>query len=217
MWLLRNRKYIGMCFAVAMAWQGTFIFIMSNFFREYYYDDIYLLRDELEGSVGYIFLAAMVLTSFQFARKHLNLTQWKLIHKSSLYFLFAYPFSVYWWNLSYYPDPQTIDYVYYWMGFFAFLSRIAAWGKKRLQAANREAPDSGVVLAYKVVGSALVALGLIAAASGLYWQESVTTFLTTPKWSADLVLWLPFWPLEPYLPLFIIGLGALLVSKARVR
>ncbi|MCS5650892.1 MAG: hypothetical protein NZ820_16355, partial [Dehalococcoidia bacterium] len=37
MWLLRNRKYIGMCFAVAMAWQGLFIFIMSNFFREYYF------------------------------------------------------------------------------------------------------------------------------------------------------------------------------------
>ena len=28
MWLLRNRKYIGMCFAVAMAWQGLFIFII---------------------------------------------------------------------------------------------------------------------------------------------------------------------------------------------
>jgi hypothetical protein len=28
-WLLRNRKYIGMCFAVAMAWQGLFIFLMS--------------------------------------------------------------------------------------------------------------------------------------------------------------------------------------------
>ena len=56
MWWLRNRKYIGMCFAVAMAWQGTFIFMMSNFFRDYYFEDVYLLRDELEGSVGYIFL-----------------------------------------------------------------------------------------------------------------------------------------------------------------
>ena len=51
-WLLRNRKYIGLCFAVAMAWQGAFIAIMSNFFSDYYYEDVYLLRDELEGSVG---------------------------------------------------------------------------------------------------------------------------------------------------------------------
>ena len=216
MWLLRNRKYIGLCFAVAMAWQGLFIFIMSNFFRDYYYEDIYLLRDELEGSVGYIFLAAMVLTSFQFARRHLTPTQWRLIHKSGLYFLFAYPFSVYWWNLSYYPDPQAIDYLFYWMGFLAFVSRIAAWGKKRRQAANRLAPDSSTGLPYTLLGSAIIAVGLLASATGSQWQEPVTTFLTTPKWSADLVLWLPYWPLEPYLPLFIIGFGALLISKTRV-
>lgn len=31
MWWLRNRKYLGLCFAVAMAWQATFILIMSVF------------------------------------------------------------------------------------------------------------------------------------------------------------------------------------------
>ena len=50
-WLLRNRKYIGFCFALAMAWQGTFIFMMSNFFRDYYFGDVYLLRDELGNSI----------------------------------------------------------------------------------------------------------------------------------------------------------------------
>jgi len=38
--------------------------------------------------------------------------------------------------------------------------------------------------------------------------------LTTPEWSADLVLWLPFWPFEPFLSLFIIGLGTMLVTMA---
>ena len=198
-----------------MAWQGFFIFVMSNFFREYYYEDIYLLRDELEGSIGYIFLPAMVLTSFQFVRKYLSATQWKLIHKSGLYFLFAYPFSVYWWNLSYYPDPEAIDYVFYWMGFLAFLSRIAAWGKKRLLAAAKNAPPGGTPPAFKAVGGAIIVFGLFVSASGVHWQEPVTSFLTTPKWSADLVLWLPYWPLEHYLSLFIIGFGALLVTKVR--
>jgi len=179
-WLLRNRKYIGMCFAVAMAWQGLFIFVMSIFFRDYYYEDIYLLRDELEGSVGYIFLAAMVLTSFHFGRKHLNSTQWKLLHRSAIYFLWAYAFSVYWWNLSYYENPQAIDYVFYWSGFLAFVLRIAAWGK-----------------------------------TGLHWQEPVTEFLLAPAWSANLVLWLPYWPFEPYLSIFIIGLGTMLLTKVR--
>jgi sulfoxide reductase heme-binding subunit YedZ len=215
MWWLRNRKYIGLCFAVAMAWQGLFIFIMSNFFREYYYEDVYLLRDELEGSIGYIFLPAMVLTSFHFGRKHLSPKQWKLLHKSAIYFLWAYPFSVYWWNLSYYGNPELIDYVFYWGGFLAFAVRIAAWGKKRQQAAKKNAPESGVPLALKVLGGAIVVFGLIVSATGLQWQESVTAFLTAPKWSADLVLWLPFWPFEPYLSLFIIGLGTMLVTRAR--
>ena len=213
-WWLRNRKYFGMCFAVAMAWQCTFIFIMSNFFREYYFEDVYLLRDELEGSVGYIFLPAMVLTSFHFVRKHLSPKQWKLIHKSGIYFLWAYPFSVYWWNLFYYENPEPIDYVFYWSGFLAFALRIAAWGKKRLQAAQRKAPESSSPLAFMVLGGAIITFGLFVSASGLYWQQPVTDFLTAPKWSADLVLWLPFWPFEPYLSLLIIGFGTLLVTKA---
>ena len=167
MWLLRNRKYIGMCFAVAMAWQGSFILIMSNFFREYYFTD-YVLRDELEGSIGYIFLSAMVVTSFRFGRKYLNQKQWKLLHKSSLYFLWAYAFSVYWWALFYYPynqNPRAIDYVLYWCGFLAFALRIVAWGKQRQQAAKRNDPESSTPLALKVLGSAFIAFGLFVSAT----------------------------------------------------
>ena len=214
-WLLRNQKYIGMCFAVAMAWQGLFIFMMSNFFRDYYFEEIFYLRDELEGSTGYIFLAAMVVTSFQFGRKHLNAQQWKLLHKSGLYFLWAYPFSVYWWNLSYYENPQPIDYVFYWGGFLAFALRIVAWGKKRRQAAFGNAPESNAPFAFKIFGGALIALGLFVASTGLQWQKPVTDFLLAPAWSANLVLWLPYWPFEPYLSLFIIGLGTLLATKTR--
>ena len=212
MWLLRNRKYIGLCFAVAMAWQGLFISMMSLFFRDYYFNDIYLLRDELEGSVGYIFLTAMVLTSFDFGRKRLTPRQWRLLHKSGLYFLFAYPFSVYWWNLFYYENPQPIDYVFYCSGFVAFVLRIAAWGKKRRQAQQKASTESRTPLALKLAGGVIIACGLIVAVSGLHWREPVTSWLTGPSWSSNLVLWLPYWPFEPYFSLFIIGLGALLAT-----
>ena len=216
MWWLRNRKYIGMCFAVAMAWQGLFIFMMSNLFREYYFEEVYLLRDELEGTIGYIFLPAMVLTSFHFGRKHLNLTQWKLLHTSAIYFLWAYPFSVYWWNTArYYGTPDPLDYIYYLGGFLAFALRIAAWGKRRRQAAKKTAPESRTPAALKVLGGAIIAFGLIASATAMFWQKAASAFLTGPQWAADLELWLPFWPFEPFLPLFIIGLGTLLVTKAR--
>jgi len=204
-----------LCFAVAKAWQGLFIFIISNIYREHYFANVFLLRDELEGSIGYIFLAVMVVTSTQFGRKYLNPRQWKLIHKSAIYFLWAYPFSVYWWNLHYYENTEPIDYVFYWSGFLAFALRIAAWGKKRQQAAKRNVPEGSTPIVFKVLGGAIIAFGLFISASGLHWAKPVTAFLTSPKWSADLVLWLPFWPFEPYLSLFIIGLGAMLVTKAR--
>lgn len=213
MWLLRNRKYIGLCFAVAMAWQGAFIFTMSMFFRDYYYEDIYFLRDELEGSVGYIFLVAMVVTSFQFARKRLTSKQWKLVHKSGLYFLWAYPFSVYWWNTAfYYGQPAMHDYVFYIMGFVAFALRIAAWGKQRVQRYRKINPDSQTPVGLRVLGSGLVIVGLVAASTGFLWQKTVSEFLTAPGWSARLELWLPYWPFEPWLSLFVIGFGAMLLS-----
>lgn len=215
MWLMRNRKYIGLCFAVAMAWQGLFIFIMSYFFHDYYYADVYLFRDEIEGSIGYIFLPAMVVTSFNFGRQYLNSKQWKLLHKSGIYFLWAYPFSVYWWGLSYYENPVPLDYVYYWSGFLAFALRIAAWGKQRWQVSNRYAAENNTPLTLRVLGSAIIIFGLVWSAASLYWQERITDFLTASAWSADLVLWVPFWPYEPYLSLFIIGLGTMLITTVR--
>ena len=93
-WWLKNRKYIGMCFAVAMAWQGSFILIISTMFRDYYFEEVYLLRNEIEGSLGYILLTVMVITSFKTGSKYISARQWKLMQKAGLYFLWAYAYSV---------------------------------------------------------------------------------------------------------------------------
>jgi DMSO/TMAO reductase YedYZ heme-binding membrane subunit len=214
-WWLRNRKYLGLCFAVAMAWQGLFIFIMSTLYREYYFESVYLLRDEIEGSIGYIFLSAMVVTSFRPARKYLSSVQWKLLHTSAIYFLWAYAFSVYWWSLSYSENPGPIDYIFYWTGFLAFGLRIAAWGKKRLKSVKQDSPQVTNYWPFRIVGVVTIICGIAISATGLHWQAPVTAFLTAPNWSANLVLWVPFWPFEPYLSLFIIGLGTWLLTEAR--
>ncbi len=213
MWLLRNRKYIGLAFAVAMAWQGLFIFIVSFFHRDYYYTDIFAVRDELEGSTGYLFLAALVATSFQKTRQYLTSKQWKLLHTSGVYFLWAYAFSVYWWNLFYYKNPQVLDHVFYWTGFAAFALRIAAWGKKRQQA-RVKAMHEGAPPAIKAAGITLISAGAVVAATGLHWQAPVSTLLTSPAWSATLERWLPYYPFQPFISLFLVGLGTLLVTSA---
>jgi hypothetical protein len=182
---------------------------MSYFFRDYYYADVYLLRDEIEGSAGYIFLAAMVLTSFRFGRSFLHQDQWRILHKTGLYFLWAYPFSVYWWNSAhYYGSPAPIDHLFYWMGFIAFALRIAAWGKQREKRASA---------ALQALGSLVISAGLVASASGQYWQKSVSSVLSAPQWSADLELWFPYWPFEPFLSLLMIGFGVLLLTKSKTR
>ena len=184
---------------------------MSLFQRGYYYDSVYLLRDELEGSVGYLFLTAMVITSFRFGRQHLSRQQWNLLHTSGVYFLWAYPFSTYWWSMAgYYGAISMFDIVMYSAGFLAFAARIAAWGKRRMQSAAR---DSSLMA--RIAGGALIGLGLYASATVAYWQGPATAWLTAQLWSANLVLWLPYWPFEPFLALAVIGLGTLLVTGSR--
>jgi len=60
-WLLRNRKMMGLCFAAAMGWQLAFILWLVGIHTDYYVSDVYVFSDVVEGLVGYAFLIAMVL------------------------------------------------------------------------------------------------------------------------------------------------------------
>lgn len=213
-WWLRSRKYVGLVFAVAMAWQGAFIFMLSSLYTDYYYSDVYVLRDESEGTSGYILLTAMVLTSFKFGRQWLSTIQWKTLHRCGVYFLWAYPLSVYWWNLFYYPSPEALDYVYYWAGFLAFAVRIAAWGKKRHMRSSRSPDERSSALLARLIGGTLIAGGLVAAATGDIWVTAVNSVLVYPSWSASFEIWFPFWPFEPFLPLMLIGIGTAIFTNS---
>jgi sulfoxide reductase heme-binding subunit YedZ len=129
-WLARNRKFLGLCFASAMAWQGLFILWLANVHSDYYAEEVYNLSDSIEGLGGYLFLFAMVATSFKFGRSRLTPKQWRNLHKVGIYYLWAYAWSVYWYALYYYGSPETIDYVFYWFGFVAWGTRMLAWSKK---------------------------------------------------------------------------------------
>jgi hypothetical protein len=212
-WLLRNRKIIGLCFAAAMAWQLLFIVWLVSIHNDYYVEEVYVLRDVFEGILGYFFLISMTLTSFKFGRKRLTPRQWKYLHKIGIYSLWIYAFSVYWWALFYYPEPLLIDYVYYWSGFLAWGLRIAAWRKKNRQITAKKAPQSSTQPAFMVVGSVIVLIGLIAAGSGSVWGKPAVELLTGYAITRLPELYLPYWPFEPYLPIFIIALGAFLTTK----
>ena len=214
-WMLRNRKYFGLCFAVAMAWQALFIIWMVGVYTDYYVNQVYVLRDAIEGVGGYIFLIPMVLTTFRFGRKRISRKKWRLLHKSGIYFLWAYAFSVYWWALFYSSDPVFIDYLYYWAGFLAWGLRAAAWTKMRRKLAEKDPSDAGLNRLAKPMGILIIGFGIVAASFGSAWRETAEELLYGYTFTQIPELYLPYWPFEPFLPLLIIALGSYLIGASR--
>jgi hypothetical protein len=214
-WLLRNRKIFGLCFAAGMAWQLSFIVWLVTVHSEYYSEEVYVLRDVIEGLLGYLFLAAMTVTSFKTGRRLVTSRQWKLLHKTGIYFLWAYAFSVYWYELFYYDQPDPIDYLYYAAGLFAWLLRVAAWSRKRRQAQEKAAAEHVVPRTTRWPGLTLVGIGLVCAIAGSAWTAAAHQHLYDIPLLSMLDLYLPYWPFIPFLPLFVILPGALLVSNSR--
>ncbi len=202
LWLSRNRKYIGLAFAAAMAWQAYFILWLVFGYTDYYVNDVYVLRDAIEGVAGYAFLAAMTVTSFMPVRRRMSPASWKWLHKIGIYYLWAYAFSVYWWELFYYGSPEPIDYAYYWAGLLAWGLRAAAWTKKRRRRGGASNP----------AGYAFVALGVVVAGSGGYWYPRAEELLYGHALTRMPELYLPYWPFEPWFAVLVFGLGAWLLA-----
>jgi hypothetical protein len=212
-WLLRNRKFFGLCFATGMAWQVTFILALIGWHREYYVTEVYVLRDAIEGLVGYVFLLAMTLTSFSTWRKRLTPLQWRRLHTWGIYFLWAYAFSVYWHELFYYREPDWVDYVYYVAGLSAWACRLAAWSKRRLAAGVTSGASTGS--GQIAVGAALLVLAVVGVVSGTYWEGPAYTYLWDTTIARWLELYMPYWPFIPFLPLLLAIPGAWLLIRAR--
>ena len=209
-WLLRNRKYFGLCFAAAMAWQGLFILWMLIGHTDYYVNEVYVLRDAIEGVGGYAFLLAMTATSFPWGRRKLRPRQWRMLHLSGIYFLWAYAFSVYWWSLFYYSNPVPLDYIYYGAGLAAWGLRAAAWNRKRAKAAAKAPGAAAPAPLARIAGGLLVGAGLAAAAMGSAWQGTAEQVLYGHALMQIPELYLPYWPFEPFLSLAVMLLGAFL-------
>jgi hypothetical protein len=130
-WWLRNRRIFGLCYAAGMAWQLFFIVWLVGAHTDYYVAEAYSLQDLAEQVPGYAFLTAMTLTSFSFFRRRLTARQWRLLHLTGIYWLWAVTWSTYWYEVFHYQERDVIDYVYYWAGFAAWAMRITAWYKVR--------------------------------------------------------------------------------------
>lgn len=214
-WLLRNRKIMGLCFAMAMAWQGLFILGLTTIYRDYYLSEVYVLRDAIEGTIGYLFLAAMTVTSFDWGRKRISPRQWRYRHKAGIYFLWAYAFGVYWWEIFYYPGPELVDYVYFLLGFAAFALRIAAWRQKQLRRQANTLAVGTVPQRFRVAAGAMGMVALALAITSGWWRQAVENLLTGHALTRIPDNYLPYWPFEPFYPLILLALAAWLSTRLR--
>ncbi|MEH6591964.1 MAG: hypothetical protein V7746_17005 [Halioglobus sp.] len=210
-WLLRNRKIMGLCFAAGMAWQLLFIVWLVTVHSDYFANEVYVLRDLIEGLLGYAFLIAMIITSFKAGRSLIKPKQWKLLHKSGIYFLWAYAWSVYWYELFYYTEVDAVDYAYYWFGITAWGLRVAAWTKKRWQFTDKK-PAAGALL---WLGIATIAIGVFGVCFGSLWSEQAEALVTGYRVTYFFEMYFPYYPFVPFFPAFVIALGAYLLIKPR--
>ncbi len=216
-WIQRNRRVLGVAFAAGMAWQASFIVWLVTVHTDYYVDEVYVLRDVIEGLVGYLFLILMTITSFKPGRQRLTPkpAQWKWLHTIGIYFLWAYAFGTYWYAVFYYENPDTLHYLYYALGVAALGVRIAAWVKKQHLSLDKSAAPTLQQPALRALGRSFILLGMAGAATGWLWQAPAHDHLYGVGWAQFLELYVPYWPFVPYLPLFAIALGAYLLVHAR--
>ena len=211
-WLLRNRRMLGLCFTLAMAWQLVYIVILVTVYRDYYIEEVYVLRDVIEGVTGYLFLAAMTLTSFKFLRKYIKPAYWRALHWTGIYFIWAYAFTTYWWELFYYSGPDFVDYLYFYAGFIAWSLRILAWYQLRCSMQGARFMRPCFQASARLLASSLLVGGFVSLVTASYWREQAETILTGYSFTALAENYLPYWPFEPFLPLLLLASGLYLLS-----
>jgi sulfoxide reductase heme-binding subunit YedZ len=86
-WLLRNRRYIGNSFAVSHAIHlGLLVALATKTPARFTADPLGLIP----GAAAYLFLAAMVATSFDRTTAWLGRRRWKLLHRTGMWILWLF-------------------------------------------------------------------------------------------------------------------------------
>ncbi len=86
-WLLSNRKYIGISFGIVHLLHLKFLWTLQHFFHPVF--DLAATTSLLAGGIAYFFVVAMLLTSFQTFARYLSARQWKILHTVGGYWIWG--------------------------------------------------------------------------------------------------------------------------------
>jgi sulfoxide reductase heme-binding subunit YedZ len=130
-WLLSNRRYIGLAFAVGMAWHFGFV--------AYSIAEFGLFASGLNARVtaldvvGLSFLSLMTLTSFRWAARQLTAANWRRLHKAGVYAIWFVATYIYLGGVRHGGD--ILHGVAFGLLVLAWVLRVAAWIRRRTRAA----------------------------------------------------------------------------------
>ncbi|QEY75759.1 ferric reductase-like transmembrane domain-containing protein [Pseudomonas denitrificans (nom. rej.)] len=79
--LLRERRFLGLAFAFSHAVHAVLIILYVKFFPETFWNGRSVAAN-IPGSVGYLFIALLAVTSFPYAVKLLGVRVWKGLHST---------------------------------------------------------------------------------------------------------------------------------------
>ncbi|MFS2124321.1 hypothetical protein [Pseudomonas sp. Pseusp97] len=79
--LLRERRFLGLAFAFSHAVHAVLIILYVKFFPETFWSGRSVAAN-IPGSVGYLFIILLTITSFPYAMKLLGARAWKALHST---------------------------------------------------------------------------------------------------------------------------------------
>lgn len=113
-WLLSNRRYFGLAFALGMAWHFTFVGYWFSAFG------VHLNRTVITlDLIGLTFLLALTVTSFRWVSRRLSAMAWRRLHKTGVYAIWLLATYTYAESVRWGPDAFNLS---------ALAILLAAWG-----------------------------------------------------------------------------------------
>lgn len=85
-WLLRNRRYIGVSFAVSHLYHLLALLALATWFPHPFLDKLSWIS-LFGGSLAYLLIAAMSATSFDHTRQWLGTKRWQQLHTIGSYYI----------------------------------------------------------------------------------------------------------------------------------
>ena len=85
-WMLANRRYLGVAFAVSH-YLHLFALLLMTFYISFNVFEDRGLFTTIGGAIGYVFITIMTITSFDRTKNLINPKNWKLVHTIGGYYL----------------------------------------------------------------------------------------------------------------------------------